>query len=84
MSYLYILSSFGLLLDMVGAIMLFKYGLPSEVSKEGNITIVMEQTDEKEIEKWKKYNRYSKFALTFLLTGFLLQFIPSVIQIFPQ
>ena len=84
MNYLYVLSSIGLFLDIIGVIMLFKYGLPSEVSKEGNVMIVLEQTDDEQIKKWKRYNLCSKVALSIIILGFVLQIVPSVIQIFPS
>jgi len=54
--------------------MLFKYGLPSDIDKDGHIGIIMEQEDEDEKNKWKKYNFFSRIALTLVIIGFALQF----------
>jgi hypothetical protein len=67
------INSIGLLFDIAGVLVLFKYGLPSEVSKEGSIGIAFQGTDLDEVKKWKKYDCWSKFGLSIILIGFLLQ-----------
>jgi hypothetical protein len=67
------INSIGLIFDIIGVLILFKFGLPSEVSKTGSISIIAEQTDEDEVRKWKKYNLFSKIGLAFILIGFFLQ-----------
>ncbi|HEY5405688.1 MAG TPA: hypothetical protein VIJ92_01310 [Ginsengibacter sp.] len=69
-----ILNCIGLTSDIIGVIMLFKYGLPSEINKDGYTGIIMEQEDEEQKVKWKKYNFFSYIALTLFIIGFVFQF----------
>ncbi|MBC7557527.1 MAG: hypothetical protein H7195_11265 [Chryseobacterium sp.] len=75
-----LINSIGLVFDIIGVILLFKYGLPSEVSKTGAIGLIMEQTDESEVAKWRKYNLFSKIGLSFILVGFLFQLVSNFIN----
>jgi hypothetical protein len=69
-----ILNCIGLTFDIIGVIMLFKYGLPSDINKDGHIGIILDQEDEDEKERWKKYNFFSRIALTLVIVGFMFQF----------
>lgn len=40
------LNTLGLGLDIIGVIMLFKFGLPEHLDRSGNIGLVLEQVDE--------------------------------------
>lgn len=73
MTSVQILNNIGLTLNIIGVIMLFKYGLPSEINKDGHIGLILEQEDENEKIKWKKYNFFSRVALTIIIIGFLFQ-----------
>ena len=46
-------SSIGLFLDIVGAVLIFKYGLPEKVDREGLDYVIVSGKDEKEIQKAK-------------------------------
>lgn len=81
-SMAYIINMIGLCFDITGVILLFIYGVPSEISKTGAIHLVTEQTDDEEVEKWKKYNKRSKIGLTFICIGFIMQFVSSYIQFY--
>lgn len=72
-------NAIGLICDIIGVVMLFKYGLPAEVNQHGHSFLIGEQDDEEEKIKWKKYNFLSKIALGFLLLGFVLQFIAVIL-----
>ncbi|MCF1193125.1 hypothetical protein LRR18_16170 [Mangrovimonas sp. AS39] len=72
-----LLNSIGLVLDIIGVIMLFKYGLPADVSKDGTVGLALQETNYDDIRKWKKYNFWSRFALGLLVLGFLLQIISN-------
>lgn len=71
------INSIGLFLDIVGVVMLFKYGLPADVSKDGTVGLALQGTNHDEIKKWKKYNFWSRVALALLIIGFLLQIISN-------
>ena len=72
------LSPIGLILDIIGAVFIYKYGLPEEVSRTGSINLVLEQEDEEEIEKGKRFDRLSKIGFYLLIVGFLFQLISSI------
>ena len=72
------LSPIGLILDAIGAVIIFKYGLPAEISRTGSISIILEQEDKKEIALAKKYDKYSKYGFCLLILGFILQFVSSI------
>ena len=72
-------NSIGLLLDIAGAILLWKYGLPESISREGTIPLVIGQIDGAEVAKAKTYDCWSKFGLTLLILGFVLQLISNFI-----
>lgn len=74
------LNSIGLFLDIVGALLLFKFGLPSDLNKNGYIYKVMEQTDFEAVNKYKKYNFWSKIALSLIVIGFILQITSNHIK----
>jgi formate hydrogenlyase subunit 3/multisubunit Na+/H+ antiporter MnhD subunit len=67
------INSIGLVFDIIGVLLLFKFGLPSEISKTGSIGLSLEGTDYEEVKKWKKYNFWSKIGLLFILIGFVFQ-----------
>jgi hypothetical protein len=73
------ISTIGLVLDLVGVLLLFKYGLPSDISKDGVTTLSIGTTNNKEIKKWKKYNLWSKIGLGFIFIGFILQIISNYV-----
>jgi hypothetical protein len=68
-----ILNSIGLILDIVGVLMLFKYGLPTDLNPKGYVYMAYEETDYKGIEKYKYYKKMSYLALTIVLIGFIVQ-----------
>ena len=72
-----ILNSVGLSLDIIGVIILFIYGLPKNLNEEGNSFLILEETDRDEKQKWKTYNRISKFGLPIIIIGFTLQLISN-------
>ncbi len=68
-----VLNSSGLVLDICGAVLLFKYGLPAEISRTGATYIITEQSDEAEVKKARKYDRLGRLGLALLVGGFVLQ-----------
>lgn len=72
-----VLNIIGLILDIFGVLMLFKYGLPPEVSKDGAVYIICNEHDEEEIKKAKKYVRFSTIALSMLFIGFVFQILAN-------
>lgn len=72
------LNNFGLLLDIAGVIILFMYGLPSDVFPNGDIPKTMSGYDEK--DKFKRYQRLARLGLFLLILGFLLQLAGNIQQ----
>ena len=71
-----IINSFGLFLDIVGVVLLFKFGLPADVSKDGNVSLAWGK-DEDEAKKWERYKCLSWIALCCLVFGFSLQIVSN-------
>lgn len=75
------LTPIGLLLDMLGIVLLFIYGLPSKIEK--TTSGVGLQIEEGEIIRIKAKNKtihfWSYFGLGLLILGFFLQFFDSVL-----
>jgi hypothetical protein len=73
-------NSAGLVLDIIGASLLWKFGLPPDVSRTGSILIAAEQIDENEVRKAKFYNRVSFWAFLCLVAGFAFQLVSNFIS----
>jgi hypothetical protein len=71
-------SQIGLIADIIGTLLLFKFGLPSHIEDVNSASIVGPTTD---AEKLEAINRNRKIyigayiGLSLLLVGFVLQFI---------
>lgn len=75
-----VISSCGLILDIIGVILLFRYGLPPEgVSRTGAILIAWGNNPEGR-EKGKRYDRLSYVALGCLVVGFLVQIVSNFLE----
>jgi hypothetical protein len=74
-------SIIGLSLDIIGVIILFKYGLPSDLNKKGLYFRVAEGFDQNEIDKYKRFEIWSFIGLGLIIIGFIFQLIPSVLAL---
>jgi hypothetical protein len=45
------LAAIGFALDLSGALLLWKYGLPESLSRDGSINLICEQQDQAEVAK---------------------------------
>ena len=70
-----LISTTGLLLDILGVIAIWRYGLPPEVSRGGIVTVAMESYDADEAAKEMRYNLLSRCGLVALVVGFGLQIL---------
>ncbi len=66
----------GLILDIFGVVLLFRFGLPPDVSRDGTVGFAL-GTDEREARRAKRYARISWTALGLIVTGFLLQIVAT-------
>ncbi len=73
------LNTLGLILDIIGVVLLFKYGLPDDISPSGSVSLDTEDVNEDDIKLYKIYKRKSRIALGFLITGFILQAVSNYI-----
>ena len=76
------LNTIGLILDIIGVILLFIFGLPNNVEKEIIDMEVRVTKNPEIIDNSKQYNIYkkmSRLALILLLIGFLCQILSNYI-----
>ena len=73
-------NSVGLFLDIVGACLIFRFGLPEEIDRHGYIYVIVREKDEKEKEKAKKYDFWAKVGIGCLIIGFFLQIISNCLN----
>lgn len=66
-----LLNSIGLFLDIIGVVLLYQYGLPEEISRQGT-SLLAWGNDPEEKKKAEKYDRRSRAAIVFLVVGFLM------------
>jgi len=71
------INSAGLVLDIIGALLLWRYGLPEPISRTGAIHFIAEQSDQAEIDKAKRYDRCARVGIALLILGFILQLISN-------
>ncbi len=75
------LSQYGLVADIIGVLLLFRYGFPSKMeSTEGEFMITESVSDERRrtIEKTNRNIRIIGYSgLVLIIVGFILQFIGS-------
>jgi len=72
-----LVDSIGLVVDLVGAWLLLKFGLPPRLDPEGHVHLIAEQVDTSEIEKATCYARRSRFGVLLLFLGFAFQLISN-------
>ena len=60
---------------LIGSILLFFFGLSPAISKDGHINLILEQTDKKEIKKYKYFKIFSYLGISLIALSFLLQLI---------
>ncbi|MEP4095750.1 hypothetical protein [Reichenbachiella sp.] len=68
-----IISSIGLFLDIIGAFLIFKFGLPQNLNREGHDVIVSGRKNLDELKKVMWYDIYSTLGIGMLIIGFTLQ-----------
>ena len=68
------LNSLGLILDIFGAALLWYFGLPPKVSREGARHLIIGK-DSKEARKARKYDSLGNVGFGLLIIGFIFQFI---------
>lgn len=72
------LNILGLILDIIGVTLLWKFGLPESIDRSGAFILTAKGCDENEKKKAKIYDCVSIFALLLLIVGFGLQIVYSL------
>ena len=72
-----LVNSAGLILDIVGAVLVWRYGLPDAISRTGAIHLILEQTDEVEMAKAKRHDTIARCGIGLLIAGFGLQLVSN-------
>lgn len=72
----WIINSLGLLLDVVGVVLIFWYGIAAMVETGGK-EVVTDGIDENALAMEAKYKRWSRVGLGLLVTGFILQLLSN-------
>ena len=67
------INTLGLVFDVLGVVLLWKFGLPEDVSRSGSIGYSVCDPIESEKKKAKLYDCLSHWALFFIVLGFVLQ-----------
>ena len=70
-------NSIGLALDIAGVVLLFFFGVPNGLRRDGAKFIPMAPSGESEIRKGKWHYSFSCAALALLVLGFTLQFVST-------
>ena len=73
----HLVSSIGLVCDIIGAVLIWRFGLPEPISRSGAIYIICEQTDEAERAKAKRYDHIAVCGVVLLVGGFVLQLVSN-------
>jgi hypothetical protein len=63
----------GLLLDVVGAVFLFKFGLPPDFNPYGHDALLWNAENREERKRGDRYRFWSRAGVALLIAGFMLQ-----------
>ena len=74
------INTIGLGFNIIGAIILYKFGLPPRIDLEGHIHFIAEQVDEAEITLGKRYRCLSNVAVGLLILGFATQLVSNYLH----
>jgi hypothetical protein len=64
-----ILNIAGLLMNLAGVILLFRYGMPYRVRTEGATYLITEAVDKREVTTERRYDLLGKLGLVLIVTG---------------
>lgn len=67
------ISFVGLSLDIIGVLLLWRFGIPPDIRRDGADVIVTGNTNEEEKNKGRLYDLVAHGALALIVLGFLLQ-----------
>ncbi len=71
-------NTIGLSFDIVGAVLITRYGLPPAVDRGGKQYLITGQADEAEARKAIRYECVGRLGLILLIIGFAFQLVSSI------
>ena len=71
-------NNIGLSLDAIGVVIIFIFGISSDLNRDGAVGLLVENSDE-EAKKARKHDCISKIGLVLIIIGFILQIIGNLI-----
>jgi hypothetical protein len=74
-----ILNIGGLLMNLAGVILLFRYGMPYRVRTEGVSYYVTEDVDKREVATERRYDSLGKLGLFLIVTGTAAQILGALL-----
>ena len=74
-----VLTGIGLTLNIGGALLIWKFGLPQPITRTGANHLVVSQSDQHEIKRAKKFDRLSLLGVALFALGFLVQLLTTLI-----
>jgi hypothetical protein len=72
-----VVNSIGLVCDIIGALLVWRYGLPEPIYRRGAIHLICEQSDKAEIAQAKWHNRLALFGIALVIFGFVIQLVSN-------
>lgn len=69
------LSAIGVTANFSGGILLWVYGIPNKVNRDGHITLRIRQTSEEMIRRARFYALMSNLGLALIIAGFIIQLL---------
>ena len=72
-----IINSTGLFLDIIGVVLLFRFGLPSTTADKRGSVLLSVGTDKETKKEWKRHHRISWLAMVLIVVGFILQIVSN-------
>jgi len=75
-----LVNGLGLIADIIGALLVWRFGLPEPISRAGVRHLIAEDSDEAEIATPAMYDRWSHLGIALLVLGFALQLLSDWIR----
>ena len=74
-----VLNVLGLILSLRGSWLIWKFGLPASIDREGNVGLSLVDKDQNQIEEGRKYDKRSTFGFKLMGFGFILQTLGTLL-----